>query len=154
MTAAFSDLLEANARRSGAGPLPPRGAGRGLAVVTCIDPRIEPLAPLGLEPGEAMVVRNPGGQVTEEALGALALGVHRLGVRRILLMQHTDCAMALMGEDELRSATGGAPLRVIPDQRRRLREDIERVRASTSIPGDVAVLGAILDLRTGRLTVV
>jgi carbonic anhydrase len=153
MTADFSDLLEANAayaeRNSGAGLLPP---GASLAVVTCIDARIEPLAALGLTLGEAMVVRNPGGQVTDEALAALAVGVHRLGVRRILVMQHTDCAMAKIGDDDLRSVTGDAtPLRVIPDQRERLREDVERIRASPSIPDDLPVLGAILDLHTRRL---
>jgi carbonic anhydrase len=141
----FSDLLEANARR--AGPLP---KGAKLAVVTCIDARVEPLSVLGLPLGEAMVVRNPGGQVTDEALAALALGVRRLGVQRILVMQHTDCAMAAIGEDELREAGAGA-LRPIPDQRERLAEDVARVRAA--IP-DVPVLGTILDVGTGRLSAV
>jgi carbonic anhydrase len=145
----FSDLLEANAQRAGEGTPLPQGA--GLAVVTCIDARVEPLSVLGLPLGEAMVVRNAGGQVTGEALAALALGVQRLGVRRVVVMQHTDCAMAALGEDELRAAGAGA-LRPIPDQRARLREDVDRIRAA--VPDDVPVLGTILDLRSGRLTVV
>ncbi|MEP6855443.1 MAG: carbonic anhydrase, partial [Pedococcus sp.] len=81
-------------------------AHRGVAVVTCMDSRIDPLRMLGLSPGDAKIFRNPGGRVTSNALEALVLGVHLLGVERILIVPHTRCAMATHTEQELREKVG------------------------------------------------
>ncbi len=80
----------------------------GVAIVTCMDSRIDPLAMVGLRPGDAKIFRNPGGRVTPEALEALVLGVHLLEVQRILIVPHTKCAMASYTENDLRSQ--GRPL--------------------------------------------
>jgi carbonic anhydrase len=162
MTDAFSDVLDANAAYADRhGPLepPPAGAGRGLAVLTCVDARIDPLTALGLAPGEAMVLRNPGAQVTGEALNALVVCVHRLGVERILVMGHTDCGMTKADDESVRreitEATGQdaseLPIGMIADQQERLAADVERLRDSPFLPADIAVAGGVLDLRTGRL---
>ena len=82
----------------------------GVAIVTCMDSRIDPLRMLGLQHGDAKIFRNPGGRVTPQALEALVLGVHLLGVDRILIVPHTRCAMATHTEAELRrrvSASAG-----------------------------------------------
>jgi carbonic anhydrase len=78
----------------------------GVAIVTCMDSRIDPLRLLGLEPGDAKIFRNPGGRVNANALEALVLGVHLLGVERILIVPHTRCAMASNSESELRERVG------------------------------------------------
>ena len=96
MTDAFEDLLAAN--RTYAETFALSGfdgvAHAGVAVVTCMDSRIDPLGMLGLTPGDAKIFRNPGGRVTAAALEALVLGVHLLNVQRILVVPHTRCAMA------------------------------------------------------------
>ncbi|MFN7151339.1 MAG: carbonic anhydrase, partial [Microthrixaceae bacterium] len=74
----------------------------GVAIVTCMDSRIDPLRMLGLQHGDAKIFRNPGGRVTPQALEALVLGVHLLGVERVLVIPHTRCAMAANTEQELR----------------------------------------------------
>ena len=79
----------------------------GVAIVTCMDSRIDPLRMVGLKPGDAKIFRNPGGRVTSAALEALVLGVHLLGVERILIVPHTRCAMASNTENELRVRVGG-----------------------------------------------
>src|SRR5690606_15196244 len=74
----------------------------GVAIVTCMDSRIEPLAMVGLTHGDAKIFRNPGGRITEAALEALVLGVHLLNVDHIMIVPHTRCAMTQMSENELR----------------------------------------------------
>ena len=99
----FDDLLAANAAY--AEQFEERGfdgtAHAGVAIVTCMDSRIVPLALLGLRHGDAKIFRNPGGRVTPQALEALVIGVHLLGVDRILVVPHTRCAMASATEAEL-----------------------------------------------------
>ena len=75
----------------------------GVAIVTCMDSRIDPLGMVGLSPGDAKIFRNPGGRVTNAALEALVIGVHLLSVERILIVPHTRCAMATNTEAELRA---------------------------------------------------
>jgi carbonic anhydrase len=157
----FDDLLAANAAYAQTFPLSGfDGVARaGVAVLTCMDSRIEPLGMLGLQPGDAKILRNPGGRVTDEVLTGLILGVHLLGVRRILIVPHTRCAMASHTEAELREAvgrssgedTGGLTLPVVPDQEQALREDVARVRTHPLIPAEVAVGGFRYDVDTGRL---
>ncbi len=111
MNTEFDDLLAAN--RLFAEDFALSGfdgvAHAGIALVTCMDSRIDPLRMLGLEPGDAKIFRNPGGRVTDAALEALVLGVHLLGVDRILVIPHTRCAMASSTLDELRTRISESP---------------------------------------------
>ena len=94
----------------------------GVAIVTCMDSRIDPLRMLGLQHGDAKIFRNPGGRVTPQALEALVLGVHLLNVDRILVIPHTRCAMTASTQEELRERVGesaGQDVDLAPVQRRR-----------------------------------
>src|SRR6476660_5020426 len=102
---AFADILDANrayASEFHLAGLNPEAA-RGLAVVTCIDSRIEPLALLGLVPGDAKILRNAGARITDDALRSLVLAVHLLGVDRIAVIAHTRCKMTEASDAELRA---------------------------------------------------
>jgi len=157
----FADLLAANAAFAETFDLAGFDgvAHRGVAVVTCMDSRIDPLRMLGLEPGDAKIFRNPGGHVTDQALDAMVLGVHLLGVERILVVPHTRCALASSSEEELRrkvSAASGQDAswtswNVVTDQAAALREDVARVRSHPLIPARVPVGGFMYDVDTGLL---
>ena len=161
MSSAFDDLLTAN--RSYAETFHLAGfdgvAHAGVAMVTCMDSRIDPLRMIGLEAGDAKILRNPGGRVTEAALVALVLGVHLLQVRRVLIVPHTRCAMATSSEQELRrrvSESAGQEatwmhLGAVPDQRAALHEDVARVRSHPLIPEAIEVGGFLYDVDTGLL---
>lgn len=131
----------------------------GVAIVTCMDSRIDPLAMVGLKPGDAKIFRNPGGRVTPQALEALVLGVHLLQVDRILIVPHTQCAMASNTEQELRvkvtkSAGQDAswqPFHVVTDQIASLQEDVQKVRTHPLIPDNVSVGGFMYYVDTGLL---
>jgi carbonic anhydrase len=132
----------------------------GVAVVTCMDSRIVPLDMLGLRHGDAKIFRNPGGRITPQALEALVLGVHLLGVDRILVIPHTRCAMATSTEAELHrriSDSAGVDaswqrFHVIEDQLEALRDDVQRVIDHPLIPERVKVGGFLYDVDTGLLT--
>jgi carbonic anhydrase len=132
----------------------------GVAIITCMDSRILPLEMVGLGHGDAKIFRNPGGRVTPEALEALVLGVHLLGVRRILVVPHTRCAMASATEAELHervSASSGLdstwqPFNVVSDQLAALAFDVHKVRSHPLIPDHVRIGGFLYDVDTGRLT--
>jgi carbonic anhydrase len=132
----------------------------GVAIVTCMDSRIDPLRMLGLRHGDAKIFRNPGGRVTEAALEALVLGVHLLGVERVLVIPHTRCAMTAHSEAELREKVGASAgqdaswqhFHVIPDQLTALTEDVRRVRSHPLVPDSVLVGGFLYDVDTGLLT--
>lgn len=157
----FDDLLAAN--RDFANNFALAGfdgiAQAGVALVTCMDSRIDPLGMLGLKPGDAKIFRNPGGRVTDAALEALVLGVHLLNVKRILVVPHTRCAMSSSSEEQLHervTASAGVdstwqPFHVITDPIGSLRLDIQRVRSHPLIPAAVAVGGFIYDVDTGLL---
>jgi carbonic anhydrase len=140
--------------------LAPRAA-RGLAVVTCMDSRIDPLGMLGLNRGDAKILRNAGGRVTDDVLRTLVLAAHLLGVERVLIAQHTDCRMAKVTDDQaheaIREASGldtrSLEFRTIPDQRAALELDVQRVRSSPYLPAGLAVAGGLYDVRSGRLEV-
>jgi carbonic anhydrase len=158
----FDDLIAAN--RAFAADFGLGGfdgvAHAGIAIVTCMDSRIDPLRMLGLEHGDAKIFRNPGGRVTPQALEALVLGVHLLGVERILVVPHTRCAMATHTEAELRTRVGESAgvdaswqqFGVVDDQLRALEEDVTRVRSHPLIPDTVLVGGFMYDVDTGLLT--
>jgi len=157
----FDDLLAAN--REFAASFDLGGfdgkAHAGVALVTCMDSRIDPLGMLGLKPGDAKIFRNPGGRVTDAALEAMVLGVHLLSVERVLVVPHTRCAMTSATENELRERIGASAgvdawwqsFGVIADQRAALADDVHRVRSHPLIPDTIPVGGFIYDVDTGLL---
>ncbi|MGY2703886.1 MULTISPECIES: beta-class carbonic anhydrase [unclassified Nocardioides] len=157
----FDDLLAAN--REFAADFDLSGfdgvAHAGVAIVTCMDSRIDPLRMLGLKAGDAKIFRNPGGRITPQAMEALVLGVHLLNVDRILVVPHTRCAVASNTEAELRervAASAGQdaswqPFNVIADQEAALREDVQKLRSHPLVPDTVEIGGFIYDVDTGLL---
>ena len=162
MTSGFDDLMGANeAYAASFSDADFDGVARaGVAIVTCMDSRIDPLRMVGLSHGDAKIFRNPGGRVTPQALEALVLGVHLLGVRRILVVPHTRCAMASASETELRARVGESAgvdaswqsFHVVSDQRSSLREDVQKVRSHPLIGERAEVGGFLYDVDTGRLS--
>ncbi|HEY5186024.1 MAG TPA: carbonic anhydrase [Actinomycetes bacterium] len=156
----FADVLRANAAYAASYRLAglEARAARGLGVLTCMDSRLDPLGMLGLEPGDAKILRNAGARVTEDVLRTLVLASHLLGVDRVMVVAHTNCRMAGGTEDDVHaaiSAAGGPDTRSISflttdDQQAALRSDVQRVRSWPYL-GNVAVGGFIYDLATGRL---
>ena len=158
---AFVDVLASNARFASSfahGGLPAY-AGKGLAVVTCMDSRIEPLGMLGLQPGDAKILRNAGARATKDVLRTLVLARYLLGVNRVMFIAHTKCRMAENTEADVHeaiAAAGGPDTRSIsfltaPDQEEALRLDVQRVRSWPYL-ADVVVGGFRYDLDTGVLT--
>ena len=157
----FNDLLAAN--RVFADHFGLQGfdgvARAGVAMVTCMDSRIDPLRMIGLKPGDAKIFRNPGGRIDAAALEAIVLGVHLLNVQRVLVIPHTRCAVASSTAEELRdrvSTSAGQDaswqvFHVIDDQEAALREDVRRVRTHPLIRDSVAVGGFLYDVDTGLL---
>ncbi|MEN9679677.1 MAG: hypothetical protein RLZ57_806 [Actinomycetota bacterium] len=134
-------------------------AKKGLAIVTCMDSRISPLSVVGMEAGDAKILRNAGARVTEDVLRTLVLGTYLLGVNRILIMPHTDCRMANSDEAEIHSEildefgvdTRSLEFRTVSDQVAALRVDVTRVRSYPLLRDGVIVAGAIYDVKTGEL---
>ena len=161
MTDAFDDLLAANRDYAASHDLAGFDgiAHAGVAVVTCMDSRIDPLRMLGLKAGDAKIFRNPGGRVTPQALEALVLGVHLLRVDRILVVPHTRCAMSSSSLEELRERVGASagqdvswqPFGVVEDQQAALEDDVRTVRSHPLIPDSVEVGGFLYDVDTGLL---
>ena len=158
----FDDLLAAN--REFAADFSLTGfdgvAHAGLAIVTCMDSRIDPLGMIGLKPGDAKIFRNPGARVTQAALEALVLGVHLLRVDRIMIVPHTRCAVASNSEGDLRAAVSASAgqdaswqtFHVIEDQAQALAEDVQKVRSHPLIPDSVEIGGFLYDVDTGLIT--
>ncbi|HEV7640381.1 MAG TPA: carbonic anhydrase [Gaiellaceae bacterium] len=156
----FADVLAANEAYARQFPL--RGlqarAAQGLAVLTCIDSRIEPLALLGLQPGDAKILRNAGARVTNDMLRTLVLASHLLGVERVMVIAHTDCRMTGT-EDGVHAALrdAGAPdtreldFLVSEDQPATVRSDVQSLRSSPYL-AHVRVGGFRYDVETGRLS--
>src|ERR1700736_2334839 len=140
----FDDLLDANRRyRAKFHDSGVEGrAAKGLAVLTCIDSRIDPLAMLGLRPGDAKIIRNAGARVTVDSLRSLVLAANLLGVTRICVVQHTDCAMIGSTDVEMRARIGalrgvdatGWDFLASTDQLATLREDIARIESCSLLP--------------------
>jgi carbonic anhydrase len=155
----FADVLAANEGYARSFPhrgLPARAA-QGLAVLTCIDSRIEPLATLGLVPGDAKILRNAGARVTGDVLRTLVLASHLLGVDRVMVVAHTDCRMTGSEEDvhaAVRDAGGPdtAELNflVTHDQKATVRADVQVLRSSPYL-AHIQVGGFRYDVETGRL---
>ncbi len=159
---AFDDVLEANAQyceRYRDRQLQGRAA-KGIAVVTCMDSRIEPLPMLGLQIGDAKILRNAGGRVTPDVLRTLVLATHLLGVDRVLVVEHTQCRMASATDDQVHAAilessgidTRSLDFETMADQLGTLTTDVQRVRSSPYLPAGVTVGGFLYDVQTGALT--
>jgi carbonic anhydrase len=125
---------------------------RRLAVVTCMDARIDVFAVLGLRLGEAHVLRNAGGRVTDDVLRSLALSTHVLGVDSVAVMQHTRCGLAGVTDEELRERTG-ADLGFYPidDHAAALRDDIEVLANTPYLSPIRSIAGLIYDIETGEV---
>jgi carbonic anhydrase len=159
----FDDLLDANRQnRESFAFAGLTGRPRlHLAVLACMDTRIDPLAVLGLQPGDAKILRNAGGRVTDDVVRSLAIVIASLGVDRVAVIAHTDCAMEKLSVDELRdrvrAATGNDaadhwdPM-ATPDQAEALRADMARLHADPLLPDDLVIGAFIYDVATGALS--
>ena len=164
MAANFDDLREAN--QEFVEQFVPEGlsgrAVRGLAIVTCMDSRIAPLAIVGMKPGDAKILRNAGARVTEDVLRTLVLATHLLGVTRVLVMPHTDCRMASGSEPEIHKAifdasgvdTRSMEIRTVNDQRAALELDLVRLQTYPLLPKELQVAGGFYDVNTGKLDLI
>ena len=156
-----TDSLLANNEAYAAGfrgplPLPP---GRHLAVLACMDARLDVYRALGLNEGEAHVIRNAGGVVTEDAVRSLAISQRLLGTTEIILIHHTDCGMLTFTDDGFKDAilaeTGLRPAwaaEAFPDLEADVVQSLARIQASPFIPHKDSVRGFVFDVATGRLT--
>ena len=157
---AFDDVLAANEDYAHAFALAGLSgrAAKGLAVLTCMDTRIEPLAMLGLSPGDAKILRNAGARVDAGVLATLALAHRLLGVRRVMVVAHTDCRMSVDSEADLQEAMaaagdpdpGGLSFAVGAGREETLRRDVGEIRSFPHLDG-VEVGGFLYDVGTGRL---
>ena len=135
-------------------------AAKGLAIVTCMDSRITPLSVVGMNSGDAKILRNAGARVTEDVLRTLVLATYLLNVNRILVMPHTDCAMARGDEAAIHKLidekyginTSSLEFKTTTDQVGALASDINRVRSYPLLREGVVVAGAIYDVKTGKIT--
>ena len=125
---------------------------RRVAVVTCMDARIDVFAALGLHLGEALVLRNAGGRVTDDVLRSLALSCHVLGVDTVVVMQHTKCGLVGITDDELRRLTGAdLGFFSIDDHEAALREDIELLAAKPYLAPLTDIAGFVYDVESGEI---
>src|SRR3954452_23904661 len=125
---------------------------RHLAVVTCMDARIDVFAALGLHLGESHVIRNAGGRVTDDVLRSLALSCHVLGVDTLVVMQHTKCGLSGVSDEELQRRTGAdLGFFSIDDHGAALREDIEALAATPYLGELQTIAGLIYDVESGLI---
>jgi carbonic anhydrase len=136
-------------------PLPP---GRKVAVLACMDARLDPARVLGLDEGDAHVIRNAGGVVSDDALRSLVISQRLLGTEEIVLIHHTDCGMLTFSDDEVKAAieadTGIRPsfaLEAFSDLVTDVRQSVARIAASPFLPRKDNVRGFVYDVKTGRL---
>ena len=135
-------------------------ASKGIAIVTCMDSRINPLSVIGMKSGDAKILRNAGARVTEDVLRTLVLATYLLGVNRILIMPHTNCRMAMSEEADIHNLieekygvdTRSLEFRTVSDQNKALITDVNRVRSYPFLRQGVEVGGAIYDVATGKIT--
>jgi len=157
----FDDLLAANRRyRTEFHDSGVEGAAaKGLAVLTCIDSRIDPLAMLGLRAGDAKIIRNAGARVTTDSLRSLVLAANLLGVTRACLVQHTECAMVGPTNEEIGARIGEMrgvdasswDFLTSTDQLATLRHDIESIESCPLLPPGFQVGGFVFDVHSGEL---
>jgi carbonic anhydrase len=136
-------------------PLPPA---RGVAVVACMDARLNVYGMLGLQEGDAHVIRNAGGVITDDEIRSLAISQRLLGTREIILIHHTDCGMLTFTDDELKAQIQEEagikphfPMESFSDLEEDVRQSIARIQASPFIPNKDSVRGFVYEVQTGRL---
>jgi carbonic anhydrase len=138
-------------------PMPPA---RKLAVVACMDTRLMVDQILGLKTGDAHVIRNAGGIVTEDAIRSLIISHHLLGTQEFVIINHTDCGMLTFKDDELRArlrqetgiaTVAPAHFHAFSDLEENVREQIQRVKSHPWVPKQIAVRGFVYDMKSGRL---
>jgi carbonic anhydrase len=153
------ELLENNARYvesfSGPLPLPPS---KQVAVVACMDARINVYGVLGLKEGEAHVIRNAGGVITEDEIRSLTISQRLLGTREIILIHHTDCGMVTFTDDDFKRSiqedVGIKPTwaaEAFTDTDEDVRQSIARIKASPFVPHKDSIRGFVFDVATGKL---
>ena len=160
--AVVDQLLDANRdfARGFADGGKPAAPARGIAVVTCMDARIDPARALGLEIGDAHVIRNAGGRVSDDAIRSLIISITMLGTREVVVIQHTDCGMQTFTNDDMHARLAderGADASHIdflpfPDVEASVREDVERLRSGPHIGAGITLSGYVYDVATGALT--
>lgn len=165
MALRLDELLRANQQQAerftkGSLPMPPA---RHIAIVTCMDARVEPLSFLGLGLGDAHVIRNAGGRVSDDAVRSLVISEELLGTDTILVIHHTDCGMLTFSNEQLREKIGrdlgaaaqqsAAQTDFLPftDLAASVRADLATIKGSPLIPQSIGVYGLIYDVRTGKL---
>jgi len=136
-------------------PLPPA---KRLAVVACMDARLNPYALLGLQEGDAHVIRNAGGVITDDGIRSLSISQHLLGTGEIMLIHHTDCGMLTFGDDDFRrrleAESGIKPewaAEAFSDLEQDVRQSLRRIKASPFIPRTDKLRGFVYEVETGRL---
>ncbi len=160
----LSELLAANESYAagftkGDLPMPP---GRQVAVLACMDARLHPEKFLGLEEGDAHVIRNAGGRASEDALRSLIISYKLLGTREFLVIHHTDCGMLTFTNEQLQemlrqdlnSDASGIDFLPFSDLEESVRQDVQTIRSSPLIPDDITVSGFVFDVKSGRLRAV
>ena len=163
----YDEFLSANAlytsgfdvAGAGAKPMPPA---RKVAVITCMDARLDPAKFLGLEIGDAHVIRNAGGRVSEDAIRSLVISERLLGTTEIVVIHHTDCGMltfqnadlAAKIQQDLLVDVGDRDFLPFSDLEQSVRDDVAIIKNSPLIPDSIPVSGAIYDVHTGKITTV
>ena len=154
------ELLRNNAEFAGSFgngdlPMPP---GKHLAVVACMDARLNVYALLGLREGEAHVIRNAGGVVSDDVLRSLVISQRLLGTREVILVHHTDCGMLTFTDDavkaDIEADVGLRPhfaLEAFSDLEQDIRQSIARIKASPFVPNKDSIRGFVYDVRSGAL---
>ncbi len=133
-------------------PMPP---GRKLAVVTCMDARLDPARFLGLDEGDAHVIRNAGGLVNDETIRSLVISHHLLGTEDALVIGHTDCGMLTFTNEDIHEKLGPGSESIdfepFPDVAERVRQSVETIRSHPLLQGSVDASGFVYDVRSGRI---
>ncbi len=158
---ALDELLAANERYAasfskGDLPVPPA---RKVAVLTCMDARLDPEKFLGLQEGDAHVIRNAGGRASDDAIRSLVISYKLLGTREFLVIHHEDCGMMTHTNEQIREVlrrdlnadASGVDFLPFTDLDESVREDVEAIRSSPLVADDIAVRGFVYDVKSGRL---
>ncbi len=158
---ALPEMLAANERYAadftkGDLPMPP---GRQVSVLVCMDARLHPEKFLGLDEGDAHVIRNAGGRASDDALRSLIISYKLLGTREFVVIHHTDCGMLTFTNEVLRDLlrkdlnadASGIDFLPFSDLDESVRQDVQTIRSSPLIPDDITVTGFVFDVKTGRL---
>ena len=133
-------------------PMPP---GRRFAVVTCMDARLDPAKFLGLEEGDAHVIRNAGGLVNDETLRSLVISHHLLGTQEAIVIGHTDCGMITFTNDDIHAKLGpeseSIDFQPFPDVDARVRQSVETIASAPLLPDSFSATGFVYEVETGKL---